>query len=110
MDSETLTNTSKHYTEVLLAVPNKLREDSELDEQIEEPRKLALYCYDEIKDEDVMAARDLRIGIILVYTREYEINKNGRLSAAENVLNENENNYLTKNGRDPRRKGNRDEI
>ncbi len=78
---------SNVYNEVLIAVPNSKREDSEFDEQLEVPQPIAMYCYDEITPNDIEAAKKLGIGIILVETKEYPINHEGKLHFADTVNN-----------------------
>lgn len=44
---------------------------NEYDEKIINPEMIALFCYDEITENDIASAKNLGIGIILVLTKKY---------------------------------------
>lgn len=76
---EQLTTMGKEYNEVLISVPNS-RKHNELEEQLEAPKPFAIYCYDELSYNDIESAKALGLGIILVNTRSYSIDKNQGIS------------------------------
>lgn len=69
----------KEYNEILISVPN-IRKSNEFEEQLEAPKPFAIYCYDEISPADVESAKKLGLGIILVDTKCYEVDRSDRLS------------------------------
>ena len=79
MSSKEITNETANYNELLIAVPNVTRLNSEFDKQLESPEPLAIYCYDKISQNDIKAAKELGIGIILVKTESYHIDKRNGL-------------------------------
>ena len=83
MTPEELTTTANSYNEIIISVPNSIKKarGSELDEKLEAPKPLAIYCYDNISPEDIESAKNLGIGIILVDTKSYEIDTSDRLNA-----------------------------
>ena len=101
MSPTEITTSSKVYNEVLLAVPNSKRKDSEFDEQLEKPQPIAIYCYDEITPNDIDAAQKLGIGIVLVETKEYPAILEGKLHFADTVNNP-ETSYYNSNSQDVR--------
>ena len=53
---------------------------NELEEQLEAPKPFAIYCYDELSYNDIESAKALGLGIILVNTRSYSIDRNQGIS------------------------------
>ncbi len=76
---EQFTTTGIEYNEILISVPN-IRKRNELEEQLEAPKPFAIYCYDKISPSDVESAKKLGLGIILVDTKCYEVDRSNRLS------------------------------
>lgn len=76
---EQLTTKGKEYNEVLVSVPNFFKHN-EFEEQLEAPKPFAIYCYDELSKNDIESAKALGLGIILVNTRDYSIDRNQRIS------------------------------
>ena len=70
---------AREYNELLISVPN-IRKSNELEEQIEAPEAFAIYCYDKITISDIESAKRLGIGIILVDTKCYDVDRSDRLS------------------------------
>ncbi len=71
---------SDYYNEIILSLPNSHHHD-ELNASLKTPDILGLYCYDIITDNDVLSAKNLGVGIILVKTKSYH------LPSSENKLN-----------------------
>ncbi len=65
-----LVNLSNQYNELVLAQYNSLRDD-EVNQQLTIPKRIALYCYDEVTDMDILSAKNLGIGIVVVKTKNY---------------------------------------
>lgn len=76
---EQLTTMGKEYNELLVSVPN-FRKHNELEEQLEAPKPFAIYCYDEFSYTDIESAKSLGLGIILVNTHNYSIDKSKGIS------------------------------
>ncbi len=75
---EQLTTTYADYNEILLSVPNCSRKENDFEKQLEEPKAFAIYCYDSITKNDIESAKRLGLGIILVNTKAYTIDKSQR--------------------------------
>ena len=105
MSPEQLTSTFDNYNEVLISVPNATRGDSDFDEKLELPKPIAIYCYDGISQNDILTAQRLGIGIIVVDTKAYNIDRSSRLSSVDTLTMGkavNSYDYLRKSGKDPR--------
>lgn len=84
---EELISKSKSYNEIVLALPNKQKGNDELQSSLEKPELLGIYCYDTITDNDVISAKNLGIGIVLVKTKNYTIdNNNNKMSLTDTHL------------------------
>lgn len=70
---------SSSYNELVVAQPNVNKND-EFEAKLEKPQPFALYCYDTICDNDVLSAKELGLGIVLVRTNKYSIDKSNRPS------------------------------
>lgn len=81
---EQLTNMGKGCNEILISVPNR-RKTNELEEQLEKPEAFAIYCYDTIYDTDIESAKKMGLGIILVDTRCYNIDRSNRVSELDTI-------------------------
>lgn len=75
-----LVETSNDYNEIILSQPNELIHNDELNNQLTLPTILGLYCYDEISNFDIESAKKLGVGIVLVKTKAYKINRENKLS------------------------------
>lgn len=75
-----LVETSNDYNEIILSQPNELIHNDELNNQLTLPTILGLYCYDEISNFDIESAKNLGVGIVLVKTKAYKINRENKLS------------------------------
>lgn len=67
---EELVATSSSYNEVLILEQGE--KETEIDEKIHTLEKIALYCFDEIRKQDIEAALENQTGIILIETAKYE--------------------------------------
>ena len=76
---------SSNYNEIVLAQPNVRRVGDELNEQLALPTILGIYCYDEFTLEDVMSAKNLNVGIVVVKTKSYDVKSEGRLTMMETI-------------------------
>ncbi len=85
MTPEELVQTSYHYNEIVYLQRNDGRKD-ELNQQLQVPSMFAIYCYDQITDEDVMSARNLGLSIILVKTKSYTHKTENRISMHDTIL------------------------
>lgn len=71
--------------EFVISVPNRWKQN-ELEEKLEKPNAFAIYCYDQICDTDILSAKNLGVGIILVNTKCYSIDRSNRLSQRDTIL------------------------
>lgn len=71
-----LVNKSSSYNELLVSQPNGNKD--EFNDTLSLPRPFAIYCYDEVTDSDIANAKANNLGIILVRTKKYDIDKSGR--------------------------------
>ncbi len=71
--------TSSSYNELVVAQPNDGKSD-EFNSKLERPVPFAIYCYDNICDNDIISAKRLGLGIIVVRTNKYNIDKINRIS------------------------------
>lgn len=65
----------KSYNEIIIVQKNSARSD-EVNKNLDIPKIGAIYCYDEICENDIISAKNLGIGIVLVNTKKYEIKEN----------------------------------
>lgn len=72
---ESLCSEYEQYNEIVIAQKND-RKNDELNNNLEVPEMFAIYCYDTIIDADIISARNLGLGIILVKTKAYENKSN----------------------------------
>ena len=101
---EQLTTLGKEYNELLVSVPNSLKHN-ELEEQLEAPKPFAIYCYDNLSQNDIKSAKSLGLGIILVNTHSYSIDKSKRTSQFDTMSygkKEREYRYLKSRDKDER--------
>ena len=70
---------SDDYNELIVAQPNETRDD-EFNFKLEKIRPFAIYCYDDICDNDIISAKNLGLDIILVRTNKYSIDNSNRIS------------------------------
>lgn len=68
---EELVKKSQYYNEIVLLMANKYRSD-EVNSFLFKPQILGLYCFDEIVPNDIISARALDVGIVLVKTKNYK--------------------------------------
>ena len=69
------TGRSRNYNEVIIAQKN-IGKPSDMDDRLPLPKPFAIYCYDEIGPNDIESAKNLGIGIVVVNTKKYNIEKN----------------------------------
>lgn len=62
---------SGDYNEIILAQHNSRRIDDDLNDSIDVPKMLGIYCYDDFSDVDVLSAKNVGIGIVVVKTKKY---------------------------------------
>lgn len=79
---EELVSRSGNYNEIILSLPNAHRND-ELNDSLETPEIMGIYCYDTITDNDIISAQNLGVGIVLVKTKAYHIDTTNRLNMFE---------------------------
>lgn len=70
---EELVRAKRNYNEIVMAVKNSNRFD-ELNANLKAPKILGLYCFDEIIKNDIISAKNLGVGIVLVKSKNYKIN------------------------------------
>ena len=107
LSPDELTSTTDNYNEILISVPNARKNNNDFDKQLEEPKPLAIYCYDTISMNDIKAAKELGKGIIIIHTKDYEIDKSNRLNRADTLAfgkDVNEYDYMAKGTKDIRLK------
>lgn len=69
------TGRSRNYNEVIIAQKN-IGKPNDMDDRLPLPKPFAIYCYDEIGPNDIESAKNLGIGIVVVNTKKYNIEKN----------------------------------
>lgn len=84
---EELVGKSNSYNEILMALPNPGKPQDELQASLEAPELLGIYCYDTITDNDVISAKNMGIGIVLVKTKSYQIDTSNRMRLMDTHLN-----------------------
>ena len=94
-----LVGIASSYNELIVAQPNVNKND-EFNSKLVKPEPFAIYCYDEIKENDVLSAKKLGIGIVLVRTNKYSIDTSNRIF--EYSINEKNISYVGPNERDRR--------
>lgn len=70
---------SSSYNELVVSQPNETRND-EFNSKLGKPLPFAIYCYDEICENDIISAKKFGLGIILVRTNKYDIDTSNRVS------------------------------
>lgn len=90
---------SSDYNELVLLQRNEHKEDDELNNTLENPTPIAIYCYDKITPNDIISAQNLGIGIVVVNTKAYSTVRNdSQISVHDTTVTGNEvldSNYLT---------------
>ena len=94
-----LVSISSSYNELVVAQPNVDRND-EFNSKLVKPQAFAIYCYDTICDNDVLSAKKLGLGIILVRTNKYSIDTSNRIF--EYSIDEKNISYVAPNEHDRR--------
>lgn len=82
-----LVGKSNSYNEILVALPNPSKPQDELQSSLEAPKLLGIYCYDTITDNDVISAKNMGIGIVLVKTKNYQVDTSNRMHLMDTHLN-----------------------
>ena len=90
MDIDELIKNSAEYNEVLIL--ERGTKTTDMDKYIPELKKIALYCYDQIEQEDIEEAKDNNVGIMLINTDKYKLGNN------ETIRGIDQNNYEYYNG------------
>jgi hypothetical protein len=90
---------SANYNEIIYSQRNERKSDA-LNLQLDVPRVLSIYCYDEISENDIRSAKNLGIGITLIKTKSYHVRKKDeQLSVADTIgfdwNKRNDFNYIT---------------
>ena len=85
-----LTDISSAYDEIIIAQPNM--KNDEFNKKLEKPETFAIYCYDEICENDIYSAKETGLDIILVITEKYEIDYSNRTNLVD--INEKEIKYI----------------
>lgn len=70
---EDLVRAKRNYNEIVMAVKNSNRFD-ELNDNLKAPKILGIYCFDKIIKNDIISAKNLGVGIVLVKSKNYKIN------------------------------------
>ena len=73
-----IVDVSSSYNELIISQPNQMND--EFNSKLEQPVPFAIYCYDDISDHDILSSKATGLGIILVNTKKYDIDKFGRVS------------------------------
>lgn len=81
------TRAGREYNEVIISVPN-CKKHNEFEEKLDKPKPFAIYCYDKIYDTDVESAKQLGIGIIVIDTKCYNIDRSNRISMHDTIGND----------------------
>lgn len=64
---------------MVVAQPNESKTD-EFNSKLEILKPFAIYCYDNVCGNDILSAKNLGLGIVLVRTSKYDVDKSGRPS------------------------------
>lgn len=67
-----IVNLSEYYTELLIL--EKGTKKTDMDNNLPNLKRIALYCMDEIREQDVIAAQNAGVGIVLINSSKYEQN------------------------------------
>ena len=67
-----IVNLSKYYTELLIL--EKGAKKTDMDNNLPNLKKIALYCVDEIREQDVIEAQRTGVGIVLINSNKYQHN------------------------------------
>lgn len=70
---EELVTTSEYYNELLLL--ERGSKETTIDNSIPELKKIALYCLDEIREQDIEIAKNNNVGIVLINSKKYKKTK-----------------------------------
>ena len=73
-----IVDVSSSYNELIISQPNRMND--EFNSKLKQPVPFAIYCYDDISDHDILSSKATGLGIILVNTKKYDIDKFGRVS------------------------------
>lgn len=76
---------SYNYNEIILSQRNIRRVDDEINDRLELPTILGIYCYDEITNMDIQSAKNLGVGIVVVKMMSYNIRGDQRLSMMDTL-------------------------
>ena len=71
MTPEELVKKSYQYNEIVMLQRNDRRVDDDFNDRLKVPSMFAIYCYDEITNNDILSAKNLGLSIILVKTKNY---------------------------------------
>ena len=91
-----IVDVSSSYNELIISQPNRMND--EFNSKLEQPVPFAIYCYDDISDHDILSSKATGLGIILVNTKKYDIDKSGRVSL--HSLDNSDICYVKPNGND----------
>lgn len=91
-----IVDVSSSYNELIISQPNRMND--EFNSKLKQPVPFAIYCYDDISDHDILSSKATGLGIILVNTKKYDIDKSGRVSL--HSLDNSDICYVKPNGND----------
>ena len=96
MTPEDFVLSSNQYNELIISVKNNNRID-EYNSMLKNPKPFAIYCYDTITENDIKTAKKYNLGIILVNTKKYNINKENKLNVFDTMgmVGDNPYNYVS---------------
>lgn len=89
---EELVETSISYNELLILEKGKSKTD--IDTSIPELKRIALYCLDEIREQDIEIAKNNNVGIMLINSSKYKPLSNGHLYTYHHSISNFDNNYF----------------
>lgn len=61
------------YNELVIAQRNESRKNNDLNDSLKEVKKFGIYCYDKFTENDVLSAKKLGIGIVVVDAKNYSL-------------------------------------
>lgn len=91
---EELVEKSADYNEILLVQPNHTTKNNPINDMLQLPSILGIYCYDYLTDQDVESAKNLGVGIVIVRTKEYDVKKQDRESLLDTMVISQERRYI----------------
>ena len=92
MPEELVETSSYSYNELLILEKGTIETD--MNKYIPELKRIALYCLDEIKEQDIQVAKNQGVGIMLINSKKYTPKNNAHLYPYHNSIEHYNNDYF----------------